>query len=47
MRVSSGYVRMPEILFPGFGSPMEKEIRRVEFDADRPARPNRKEDKNE
>lgn len=41
--MNNGYVKMPPILFPGAGNPMEKEIRRVEFDADRPARPARKE----
>lgn len=37
------YVKLPPVLFPGEGSLMETEIRRVEFDMERSVRPVRKE----
>ena len=39
--MEQGRVKLPPVLFPGMGSPIESEIRRIEFDAGRGTRAGR------
>ena len=36
--MTKGHVKLPPVLFPGMGSPLETEIRRIEFDMGRGTR---------